>query len=119
MASFHARASSNLKGGVAEARAKADKKMQGNKRGKYNHSSTTKREDDIAFVESAIFKEGEVMFKGQRFLELVSGGHIPVAYKEPYLYVCTGQARARWTDCLAKCKLLSVARVEGTKQARH
>ena len=93
--------------------------MKGNKGGKYDHSAKTKREDDVAFVESAIFKEGEVRFKGQRFLELVSGGRIPVAYKELYLYVCTGQAPASWTDCLAKCKLLSAARVEAAKQVRH
>ena len=119
METFHARSSSNLKAGVVEARATVDKKMSGKKRGKYNTSAATKREDELDIVEAAIFEDEEVVFEGGEFLDLHSGGRIFAKQRTIFLYACTARAPEEWVDCLDRCNVLSRARIETAKQALH
>ena len=105
MNSLYARATVNLEDGIIEAKNKISKKMEGKARGPYDHSATTKQEDEVEFVEGKVFKEKLVTFCGEEFLEILCGGRIPAAYRELYLYVCTGQAPAEWVCCLDDCKL--------------
>ena len=119
METFHARASSNLKNGVIESRAVVDKKMSGRKRGRYNISAATKRQDEVDFVDAVVFEEEVVEFKGEEFLDLHSGGRIFAKHESIFLYACTGRAPADWVACLKLCNLLSCARVETAMQAQH
>ena len=59
--------------------------MSGKKRGKYNTSAATKREDELDIVEAAIFEDEEVVFEGGEFLDLHSGGRIFAKHKTIFL----------------------------------
>ena len=49
----------------------------------------------------------------------MSGGRIPVEYKELYLYVKTGKVPDAWSRVFAECGLLSEAKVEDAKYSVH
>ena len=93
--------------------------MSGDKRGPYKISKTTKRDDNVDVMDAAIFKEEPVTFEGEQFLDLVSGGRIHARLDKVFLFACTGQAPEEWVACLERCNLLSRARVEAAKRARH
>jgi len=116
---FHARASVNLKDGILENKAICEKKMSGNKRGKYNTSKNkSKRQDGISSNESHFFR-GTITVDNKEYLLLLGGGRLPIEYKELYLYVCTGRSPEEWVRGFAATNLLSKAKIEEARQAVH
>ena len=93
--------------------------MSGHKRGKYNVTRLTKKDDNVRCVSTNVFKDEVTTIDGVEYLDLQIGGRIPAEFKELYLYVKFGIAPKDWVKCLEDCKLLSKTRVEQAKSARH
>ena len=116
---FFARATVDLKDGIVKTKEIVRKKMTGNKRGKYNVIKATKRQDDVNFVSSSIFKDEVVTVDGVEYLDVCVGGRIPAEYKDLYMYVKLGKAPDDWVKCYETTQFLSVAKIEQAKHARH
>lgn len=114
---LYARATVNLKEGIVEFKTKIQKKMTGKKRGKYNTTKDTKRQDQVEFF-SSVFK-GTEQVGNEEFVRLVGGGRIHNKYKDLYLYVKTGRAPDNWANSFVQSQLLSAAKVEQAKHATH
>ena len=110
------RSVANLRDGIAEKQAIINKK-KGNKRGKYNTTRATKRDDRIDFY-SSIFAGTETVHN-EVFLILIDGSRLPERYRNQYLFVKVGRAPDSWAQCFADSKMLSAAKVEQASHATY
>jgi len=115
LTTFHARASSNLKPGILENRAFLEEERKGKKRGPYRTSQTKSKRWDTVDIDPTVFEE-VIDVDGREYLVLLTGGRIPIEYKDLYMYVVTGKVPDSWIKAFEECKLLSATKIE---QAKH
>jgi len=75
-----------------ENRAFLEEERKGKKRGPYRTSQTKSKRWDTVDIDPTVFEE-VIDVDGREYLVLLTGGRIPIEYKDLYMYVVTGKVR--------------------------
>ena len=111
-----ARTSVDLKEGIVPVKTLLQKRMSGKKRGPYNVTRSSKKQDDVAFSRQNFCDTVNV--DGEDFLVLPCGmGRINAKGKELYVYVTQGRAPVDWVTSFEG--ILSASKIEQAKFATY
>ena len=115
------RSIADLKYGVAERKEEvANKRGVGKKRGRYNTSRLSRRQDEVEFSASVFGDTVEVEGESECFVELVGiEGRIHEKFKKEYLFVKTARAPDEWVQGFIDLNTFSAVKIEEAKYACH
>ena len=115
------RSMADLKPGVAERREEvANKRGVGKKRGRYNTSRTSRRQDEVEFSTTIFGNSVEVEGESEDFVELIGvEGRIHAKFKREYLFVKTARAPDEWVQGFIDLNTFSAVKIEEAKYACH